>query len=87
MQRGHAPSYVRFWCYRIPYGELFFESDVFVKGGVQQILTDKDFERALREFKRVDGALHNRFIVQFKRWCETYGKVFPEDAYQVIGKF
>ena len=29
----------------------------------------------------------DRFIVQFKCWCETYGKVIPEDAYQVIGKF
>ena len=60
---------------------------MFVKGGVQQILTGKDFERALREFNRVDGGLHNRFIVQFKRWCETFGKVIPEVAYQVIGKF
>ena len=47
--------------------ELLFESDVFVKGGVQQILTGKDFERALREFKLVDEALNIRFIVQFKR--------------------
>ena len=60
---------------------------MFVKGGVQQILTGKDFERALRGFKLVDEALNNRFIVQFKRWCETYGKVIPDDAYQVIGKF
>ena len=36
--------------------ELLFEWDVFVKGGVQQILTGKDFERALRGFKLVDEA-------------------------------
>ena len=36
--------------------ELLFESDVFVKGGVQQIITGKDFERALRGFKLVDEA-------------------------------
>ena len=36
--------------------ELLFESDVFVKGGVQQILTGKDFEKALRGFKSVDEA-------------------------------
>ena len=36
--------------------ELLFESDVFVKGGVQQILTGKDFERTLRRFKLVDEA-------------------------------
>ena len=64
--------------------ELLFESDVFVKGGVQQILTGKDFERALGGFKLVDEAWNNRFIVQFKCWCETYAKVYPEDAYQVI---
>ena len=29
--------------------ELLFESDVFVKGGVLQILNGKDFERALRD--------------------------------------
>ena len=67
--------------------ELLFESDVFAQGSVQQILTGKDFERALREFKLVDEALNNRFLVQFKRWCETNGKVIPEDSYQVIGKF
>ena len=36
--------------------ELMFESDVFVKVRVQQILTGKDFERALRGFKLVDEA-------------------------------
>ena len=36
--------------------ELLFESDVFVKSGVQQILTGKDVERALRGFKIVDEA-------------------------------
>ena len=56
---------------------------MFVKGGVQQILTGKDFERALRGFTLVDEALNKRFIVQIKRWCKTYGKVIPEDAYQV----
>ena len=47
----------------------------------------EDFERALRGFKLVDEALKNRFLVQFKRWCETNGNVIPEDSYQVIGKF
>ena len=47
--------------------ELLFESDVFAKGGVQQVIAGKDFKRALREFKLVDEALNNRFIVQFKR--------------------
>ena len=36
--------------------ELMFESDAFVKVGVQQILTGKDFERALMGFKLVDEA-------------------------------
>ena len=36
--------------------ELLFESDVFAKGGVQRILTGRDFERALRGFKLVDEA-------------------------------
>ena len=36
---------------------------MFVKGGVQQILTGKDFERALRGFTLVDEALNKRFIV------------------------
>ena len=36
--------------------KLLFESDVFIKGGVQQILTGKDFERALRGFKLADEA-------------------------------
>ena len=67
--------------------ELLFESDVFAQGSVQQILTGKDFERALRGFKLVDEALNNRFLVQFKRWCETNGKVIPEESYQVIGRF
>ena len=79
--KGTCTFLCAFCCYL--YGdaglhELLFESDVFFKGGVQQILTGKDFEKS---------AQGNRFIVQFKRWCETYGKVIPEDAYQVIGKF
>ena len=36
--------------------ELLFESDVFVKGGVQHIFTGKYFERALRGFKLVNEA-------------------------------
>ena len=46
--------------------ELLFESDVFALGSTQQILTEKDFNRAHRAFKLVDEALNNRFLVQFK---------------------
>ena len=90
MLRGHAPPYVRFCCYSIStlYMEMqaclnFVSRTCFFKGGVQQILTGKDFERALRGFTLVGETLNKRFIVLIKLWCETYGKVIPEDAYQV----
>ena len=57
--------------------ELLFESDVFAVGSVQQILSGKDFDKAMRAFKLIDEALTTRFFIQFKRWCSSNNKTIP----------
>ena len=50
------------------------------------MLTEKDFDRALWAMKRVDEALNNRFLVQFKRRCDKNGKTIPDILLQDIAK-
>ena len=50
------------------------------------VLTGKDFDRAIRAFKLVDEALNNKFLVQFKRWCDKNGKTIPDILLQDIAK-
>ena len=47
-------------------------------GSAQQILAEKDLNRTFRAFNFVDEVLHNRFLVQFKRWCDKNGKTIPD---------
>ena len=61
--------------------ELLFESDVFAVGSVQQILSGKDFDKAMRAFKLIDEALTTRFFIQFKRWCSTNNKTIPDEVH------
>ena len=66
--------------------ELLFESDVFALGNAQQILAEKDFDRALRANKFVDEAQNNRFLVQFKTWYDNNGKLFLLFCYRTLLK-
>ncbi|MEW8548470.1 MAG: hypothetical protein AB2693_33625 [Candidatus Thiodiazotropha sp.] len=67
--------------------ELLFESDVFAVGSVQQILSGKDFDKALRAFKLVDEALSIRFLIQFKRWCSKNNRTFPDSIHDHLHEF
>ena len=61
--------------------ELLFECDVFAVGSVQQILSGKDFDKAMRAFKLIDEALTTRFFIQFKRWCSSNNKTIPDGVH------
>ena len=54
--------------------QLLHESGVFAMGTVQQMLTGKDFDRALRGLRLVDDALTTVFLKEFKSWCSTKNK-------------
>lgn len=57
--------------------QLLHESGVYAAGSVQQMLTGKDFDRALRGLRMVDEALNKRFLLQFKKWCDETNHIIP----------
>lgn len=50
--------------------QLLCDSDVYAAGSVPQILSGKDFDRALMAYKLVDEALYRRFFQQFRKWTQ-----------------
>ena len=50
--------------------QLLHESGVYAAVSVQQMMSGKDFDRALRGLRLVDEALNRRFILQFNIWCQ-----------------
>ena len=60
--------------------QLLHESGVFAAGTVQQMLCGKDFDRALYGLKIVDEALTGRFLLHFKKWCDTKSKTLPPET-------
>ncbi|XP_052801704.1 uncharacterized protein LOC128232273 [Mya arenaria] len=48
---------------------LLSESGVYAAGTVNNILTGKDFDRALTAFKIIDEALNSRLLTNFEAWC------------------
>ena len=50
--------------------QLLCDSDVYAAGSVPQILTGKDFDRALMAYKLVDETLYGRFFQQFRNWTK-----------------
>ena len=67
--------------------ELLFESDVFAVGSVQQILSGKDFDKAMQAFKLVDEALSTRFLIQFRKWCSKNNRAFSDDVHSHLHEF
>jgi hypothetical protein len=59
-------------------GQLLHESGVFAAGSVRQILSGKDFDRALYAMKLVDEALNARLLLRFSEWCDHTGKQIPQ---------
>ena len=49
---------------------LLCDSDVYATGSVQQIISGKDFHRAVMAYKLVEETLYRRFFLQFKKWLE-----------------
>ena len=58
---------------------LLCESGVFAAGSVQNILSGKDFDRAIRAMKLVDEALTRRFLLHFENWCTQNNRAIPEE--------
>ena len=50
--------------------QLLCDSDVYAAGSVHQIMSGKDFDRALMAYKLVDEALHRRFFQQLREWTK-----------------
>ena len=50
---------------------LLHESGTYAAGSVQQMLSGRDFDPALRGFRLVDEAMNILFLRQFKIWCEA----------------
>ena len=50
--------------------QLLCDSDVYAAGSVPQILSGKDFDRALMAYKLVDETLYRRFFQQFRNWTK-----------------
>ena len=53
---------------------LLHESGVFAAGTVQQMLSGKDFDRALLGFKLVEEVFYTRFLKHFHAWCMKHKK-------------
>jgi len=58
---------------------LLVDSGLFASGTVSNILTGKDFEKAVFAMKVIDEALTKRLLIQFKKWCVVHGHVVPEE--------
>ncbi len=58
---------------------LLHESGVFAQGTAQQMLSGKDFDRALNGFKLVEEVLTGRLLIQFKKWCMQKEKIIPNE--------
>ena len=58
---------------------LLCESGVFAAGSVQNILSGKDFDRAIRAMKLVDEALTRRFLLHFENWGTQNNCAIPEE--------
>ena len=50
--------------------QLLCDSDVYAAWSVHQIMSGKDFDRALMAYKLVDETLHRRFFQQFREWTK-----------------
>ena len=50
--------------------QFLCDSDVYAAGSVQQIMSGKDFDRALMAYKLVDETLYRRFFRQFREWSK-----------------
>lgn len=70
------------------YGEglndLLVESGVFASATVNQMLSGKDFDRAIYGLKLVDESLFNRFYKQFQLWCDAGGADICEEIFEAI---
>ena len=60
--------------------QLLQESGVFAAGSTQQILSGKDFDRAIYGLKLVDEVLNSRFLLNFHKWCEQKGMNIPTEV-------
>ena len=63
---------------------LLHESGVYALGTVHQILTGKDFDRALRALRLVDEVLHQIFLTKFQEWCIEKNKAFNKEADEAV---
>lgn len=64
--------------------DLLHESGVFAAGSVQQMLSGRDFDRALYGLKIVDEALNTQLLQQFKKWCTETERPIPEDGLSTL---
>lgn len=65
--------------------QLMVECDVFARLTADHILSDKDFDRALRAIIMIDEVLNNRFLFQLSACAERNSKLIPPNLLQRIG--
>ena len=65
------------------YGDAGLRHILHAAGTVNQMLSGKDFDRALC-IRLVGEALNRRFLVQFKQWCIENNKVFPQESSELL---
>ncbi|WAR13564.1 hypothetical protein MAR_027744, partial [Mya arenaria] len=66
---------------------LLSESGVYAAGTVNDILTGKDFDRALTAFKMIDEALNSRLLTNFEAWCIENDIDLDEDLEEMLKAF
>ena len=64
--------------------QLLHESDVFAAGTVNNMLSGKDFDRAIYGLHLIDEAFHGLLIKQFQQWCQEKGKYLSHDMMQLL---
>jgi len=64
--------------------QLLHESGVYAAVSVQQMMSGKDFDRALRGLRLVDEALNRRFILQFNIWCQEMNHPIPSEVSDLL---
>ena len=65
---------------------LLHESGVYAPGTAQQILSGRDFDRALRAFRLIDEALPLGLSRSFKEWCVKQAQVINRETHEAVQK-
>ena len=50
------------------------------------MLAGKDFDRAIYELNLIDEALHRRFLIQFKTWCDKHNEMIPAELSNLLAE-